>query len=815
MEVPIDNNVSARVYKPSSTRRFFLLSCLVALYAIVLPYCYLTAGDPRRAAMINAQTLADEKWAAEAAISANQLSSNATESSETTFDSSLPAAELPTSTSSSETTSTSTSTSSASASASITEELEFDHDSAFDASLEEKKTPAKAASFINGWFGPSKEQKRVKKEFEEWQKQFNERNPDSPVSLPPWYLPSAWACLALFSTLTLHALFYLMCHWVVDFKAFMLYTPSKKVEEGVSILIVPPSNRGKAAMSEVKRASQGLQVEFQRQTYIYHPARDLGEQATKYPNGVLTLCACPVKLPLSVYLNARGLESESEIQSTLEMWGKNQVSVTIPSFFELLQLQLLSPLAIFQVFCALLWLLDEYWTYTLWTLASVVIFEATTVFQRTKTQKMLGGMAPIPSPIFVFRCHKWICVTTKDLLPGDLVSLAFRKRVPIMMPSPTTAKAPTDPSKAGGGGAAAAAGNNAAAVATPATATPDEVPPTSRDEVVPCDCLLLVGSAVVNEASLTGESVPQMKEAIGSNNNNNNNNSNSTSNDNDIDTKTLLDMEGANRVNTLYSGTSLITIEGSHAQHKGLRNVPPPPDHGAIAFVLRTGFSSSQGTLMQMIEFSQQSVTGDSRETGMALFLLFIFALIAAAYVLKEGLRKKEKTTHEILLKCVIIITSVVPRQFPMQMAMAVNMALMALFKAGIFCTEPFRVPLAGKISHCFFDKTGTLTTDQLVPVGIINSSSPVMSDKPSDLIMMQGKKQPGPILTPVDSAAGVTAMVLAACHSLVVVEDAPPASTSSTTNADATDSTSTSTSPPTSASSPPPQMPPRTPTPT
>lgn len=101
---------------------------------------------------------------------------------------------------------------------------------------------------------------------------------------------------------------------------------------------------------------------------------------------------------------------------------------------------------------------------------------------------------------------------------------------------------------------------------------------------------------------------------------------------------------------------------------RGLANgVPAPPDGGAIAYALRTGFSSSQGTLLQMIEFSQQSVAGDSRETGMALLLLFGFALAAAGYVLKEGLRKKEKTTHEILLKCVIIITSVVPRQFPMQ----------------------------------------------------------------------------------------------------------------------------------------------------
>ena len=57
-----------------------------------------------------------------------------------------------------------------------------------------------------------------------------------PVSLPPSYLPSAWACLALFTSITLHALFYLMCHWIIAFKAKILFSPAKKVIEGLSIL---------------------------------------------------------------------------------------------------------------------------------------------------------------------------------------------------------------------------------------------------------------------------------------------------------------------------------------------------------------------------------------------------------------------------------------------------------------------------------------------------------------------------------------------------------------------------------------------------
>ena len=61
--------------------------------------------------------------------------------------------------------------------------------------------------------------------------------------------------------------------------------------------------------------------------------------------------------------------------------------------------------------------------------------------------------------------------------------------------------------------------------------------------------------------------------------------------------------------------------------------------------------------------------------------ILFVFALVAAGYVLKKGLEKGDRTTHELVVKCIIILTSVVPQQLPVQMAMAVNTALMALNK--------------------------------------------------------------------------------------------------------------------------------------
>jgi cation-transporting ATPase 13A1 len=253
----------------------------------------------------------------------------------------------------------------------------------------------------------------------------------------------------------------------------------------------------------------------------------------------------------------------------------------------------------------------------------------------------------------------------------------------------------------------------------------------------------LQGSAVVNEASLTGESVPQMKEAI--------------SYDDKEDAR--LDIEDLHKTHVLSSGTTLMQQSSdSSSSINGPVKVPPTPDDGCVCYVLRTGFSSTQGKLMRMMEFSSEQVTGDTKETMILLFILLVFACMASYHVFTVGMKDGKRSQYELVLRCILILTSVVPPELPMQTAMAVNTALLALMKSGVYCTEPFRVPMAGKIDSCLFDKTGTITSDKLVAVGVVDAS---------DLSKNMSSAQ---IATPIECSK-TSAIIIGGCHSLVQID--------------------------------------------
>ena len=361
------------------------------------------------------------------------------------------------------------------------------------------------------------------------------------------------------------------------------------------------------------------------------------------------------------------------------MFGKNMFKVPVPSFMDLFKEHMLAPFFIFQLFCVCLWFLDDMWYYSLFTLFMLMVFEATVVFQRLKNLQEFRAMSIVPYSIMVLRTGKWITIQTDQLLPGDLCSVT---RV-------------------------------------------------MEDNPVPADFILLEGSCIANEAMLSGESTPQLKESI-------------TLRQDD-------EMFGitTDRINVLFGGTKILQVTPA-MEASSLK----APNKGCIALVLRTGFATQQGKLVRTIIHSNERVTANNIEALFFILFLLVFAIAASAYVWTVGSKSDDRDRSKLLLHCIMIITSVVPPELPMELSLAVNNALLALSKSFIFCTEPFRIPFAGRIDVACFDKTGTLTAENLVVEGITG-----LTNRIDELFTKSDIPK-------------VTSYVLAAAHSLVMLED-------------------------------------------
>ncbi|KIJ62125.1 hypothetical protein HYDPIDRAFT_136644 [Hydnomerulius pinastri MD-312] len=304
------------------------------------------------------------------------------------------------------------------------------------------------------------------------------------VRYDDWIKSEEWTFLACVSLGAGHALSFLVTRWSAGAKAWITTRKAASIEDADCIRLVPHQHRGEGEIvSLIKRIpSEPMSYTFnyQRDTYVVAKSSPILFTRLPYPSSH--------RPPLSEFLAPAGLASK-QTEGLTSLYGKNEFNIPIPSFSELFGEHATAPFFVFQIFCVALWCLDEYWYYSIFTLFMLVMFECTVVWQRLKTLTEFRTMSVAPYPIQCLRDSKWTTLQTDELLPGDVVSVARLQ----------------------------------------------------TETVVPADILLVHGTCIVNEAMLSGESTPLLKESIQL-----------------LESSDKIDVDSAHKNAVLFSGTKVL-----------------------------------------------------------------------------------------------------------------------------------------------------------------------------------------------------------------------------------------------------------------
>ena len=208
---------------------------------------------------------------------------------------------------------------------------------------------------------------------------------------------------------------------------------------------------------------------------------------------------------------------------------------------------------------------------------------------------------------------------------------------------------------------------------------------------MPCDTILINGSAIVNESMLTGESTPVNKMRM-------------SSNDTIYDTNKP-DYEKY----VLFAGTKII-------QKRKMGNNEP------LGIVLHTGFNTFKGNLIAGILYPKKEKDKFTHDSVKYIIFMGILTVVGFGISLKFMIVEGQNEAIEIIKRFLDLFATTVPPTLPACISIGITYSLSRLKDKGIYCIQRDRINKAGSVNILIFDKTGTLTEDHLNIKGFITT---------------------------------------------------------------------------------------------
>ena len=125
-------------------------------------------------------------------------------------------------------------------------------------------------------------------------------------------------------------------------------------------VVITPSKIGesKVLLPVLYVPTLGITFEYHRRRYYLNQYDDDDDQQQQ---GEWIKIRCNTTMPLNFFQDWTGISSTHQLEAAGVRFGENKFDVRQPTFQEMYKAQLLSPFTVFQLFCVVLWMLDDYW----------------------------------------------------------------------------------------------------------------------------------------------------------------------------------------------------------------------------------------------------------------------------------------------------------------------------------------------------------------------------------------------------------------------------------------------------------------------
>ncbi|KAJ3127047.1 hypothetical protein HK098_006844 [Nowakowskiella sp. JEL0407] len=367
---------------------------------------------------------------------------------------------------------------------------------------------------------------------------------------------------------------------------------------------------------------QGRYIEFECVRYIFD------EKTNSFEAGVANVGPSHSDL----HAQSRGLTSK-EARLRRDRIGPNAIMFPADGWFSALSKEFSSFFYIYQMMMLFIWFYYSYYYMGLVLTAVIVISGFGKVFVFLRAQRRVLKMVAFNGTSRVRRDQKWVDLPVQEIVPGDVIEIAE------------------------------------AAQAT--------------DHSLSVDVVLISGSVVVDESSLTGEALPVVKFAVKNEN--------------------VPYSREYTKINSLHAGTRPLQAQS---------DIEGEP---VLGIVTHTGANTLKGRLVRDILYPSP-VSFVFNEHLKVVFPLLIFwgiiMLILSIVMLGFG-------DIDSWFYGMFTISQVLSPLLPAVLVIGQSVASERLSKKGILCVDLARITLSGKVKVFAFDKTGTLTKEGLSFLGV------------------------------------------------------------------------------------------------